>query len=91
MSLNREEALRLANEPVTNWIDQAEVEYEPRPAVNVFPVRLGPVDDMSVAKEADRRGVNPSVVIEDLVGQARRAADSSPSDQDAGDGPGFQG
>ncbi|WP_168215270.1 hypothetical protein [Micromonospora sp. MH33] len=53
-----------------------EVEYEHRPAVNVFLVRRGPADGMWVAEEADRRGVNPSVVIEALVSQARRAAHS---------------
>lgn len=64
------------------------MEYESRPAVSVFPVRLGPADGMWVAREADRRGVNPSEMIESLVSQARRAADSPAADQEAGDGPG---
>ncbi|PTA46436.1 hypothetical protein C8054_10265 [Micromonospora sp. RP3T] len=89
MSMSDEEALRLADEPVTAWTN-VEVVYERRPAVFVFPVRLGPADGMWVAKEADRRGVNPSEMIEFLVSQARRAAESSPTDQGVGDGPGPQ-
>ncbi|MGC5019069.1 hypothetical protein [Micromonospora sp. DT47] len=86
MKLTPEEQWAL-NAPWTELIAQGEVEveYEPRPVVMVFPARLGPADGMWVAKEADRRGVNPSVVIESLVSQARRAADSSPTDQEASD------
>ncbi|GLY25698.1 hypothetical protein [Micromonospora sp. NBRC 101691] len=85
MRLSREEALLLANEPVTAWAN-ADVEYEPRSAVDVFQLRLGPADGMWVAREADRRCVNPSMVIE-----ARRAVEGSPADQDASDEPGSEG
>ncbi|MEV1144925.1 hypothetical protein [Micromonospora sp. NPDC049799] len=91
MKLTPEEQWAL-NAPWTELIarGEVEVEYEPRPVVTVFPVRLGPADGMWVAKEADRRGVTPSMLIEDLVSQARRAADSCSADENAGDGPGLQ-
>ncbi|RAO22964.1 hypothetical protein [Micromonospora noduli] len=73
MKASREEALRALNEPVNNWIDQAEVEYEPRPSRMVLSVQLSPAHLTWVFEEADRRGVKPSVVIEALVNQAQPA------------------
>jgi hypothetical protein len=55
-------------------------------------VRLREADGMWVAEEADRRGVDPSVVIEALVTHARRAASADkpikmqPADQDTARG-----
>lgn len=90
MKASRGEALRAFNEPVTNWIDQAEVEYEGRPSTMVFSVQPGPAHFAWVFEEADRRAVKPSTVIEALVIQARRAAGRSPADQYASDEPGQQ-
>ncbi|WP_189197362.1 hypothetical protein [Micromonospora fulviviridis] len=83
--MSREEALRLADEPVTAWTN-AEVEYEPRPVRNTFLVELSEGDLTWLFEEAQRRGVKPSAVIQALMSQARRAAESLPADQEAGDG-----
>lgn len=57
----------------TDWGD-GQVDAEPRNVSVVFSVRLkGELADW-VAAEADRRGVNPSVVVRDAVGAARTAA-----------------
>ncbi|MGN9916612.1 hypothetical protein [Micromonospora palomenae] len=85
--LSREEALRLANEPVTAW-PNPEVEYESRPSRMGYAVELSEADLTWLFEEAERRGVNPSAVVRALVSQARGAVDSSPADHDAGDGPG---
>ncbi|MEU1361812.1 hypothetical protein ABZ356_18435 [Micromonospora zamorensis] len=74
MRLSREEVLRLANEPVTAW-PNPEVEYEPRPATVRYLLELSPVDLSWLFEEAERRGVNPSAVIQALVSEACRAAD----------------
>ncbi|MFF0372733.1 hypothetical protein [Micromonospora sp. NPDC005087] len=91
MKLSPEELWAL-NARWTDLIDQGEVEveYEPRPARNAYVVELSEGDLNWLFEEAQRCGVNPSAVIQALVSQARRATDSSPAEQDAGDGPGPQ-
>ncbi|WP_091316639.1 hypothetical protein [Micromonospora chersina] len=59
------------NARVTDWIYQAEVEYEPRPATAAYTAELSPDDLAWLFEEAERRNVSPSTVIQDLVSQAR--------------------
>ncbi|MCG5454054.1 hypothetical protein PSH03_000238 [Micromonospora sp. PSH03] len=89
MRLSPEEQWAL-NARLTDLIDQGEVkvEYEPRPVRNTYVVELSEGELIWLFEEAQRRGLNPSAVIRDLMSQARRAAGSSPADQEAGDRPG---
>ncbi len=71
MATNTEDALRALQEQ--DWSD-GQADTEPAAASIVFSARLkGELADW-VAAEADRRGVNPSVVIRDAVAAARAAA-----------------
>jgi hypothetical protein len=71
MATNADEALRALQE--RDW-SGGEVGTGPGAASIVFSARLrGELADW-VAAEADRRGVNPSVVIRDAVAAARAAA-----------------
>jgi hypothetical protein len=71
MTANTDEALRALQE--RDW-SGGQADAEPGAASIVFSARLrGELADW-VAAEADRRGVNPSVVIRDAVAAARAAA-----------------
>ncbi|SCL40138.1 hypothetical protein GA0070615_4297 [Micromonospora aurantiaca] len=87
MKATRADVQRAMNARVTDWIDQAEVEYEPRPATASYSVKLSPDDLAWLFEEAERRDVSPSTVMQELVSQARQAAGSAPADHEAGDEP----
>ncbi|MBQ1043847.1 hypothetical protein KBX35_22250 [Micromonospora sp. C32] len=76
MKLTPEEQWAL-NAPWTEFIARAEVEveYEPRPARNTYMVELSEDDLTWLFEEAQRRSVNPSAVIRDLMSQARDSRD----------------
>jgi hypothetical protein len=71
MAANTDEALRALQE--RDW-GSGQAETEPGAASIVFSTRLKGDLAEWVAAEADRRGVNPSVVIRDAVAAARAAA-----------------
>lgn len=62
------------DEPITNWIDQAEVEYKPQPSTTVLSVRLSPAHLAWVFDEADRHAVQAAGVIVALVSHRLRTA-----------------
>ncbi|MEU3114305.1 hypothetical protein ABZ652_09505 [Micromonospora chalcea] len=70
--MNRDEATRAAQEPI-DW-SGAEVEPTPRKATMVYSTRLP--DDLAqwLVEEASRRGINPSVMLRELVADGKRAA-----------------
>lgn len=67
---SREEVMRSLDEPVTNWLDKAEVVREQQPVTIVFPVKLGADDAEWLASEAERRRADPDAVLADLVHRA---------------------
>lgn len=70
--MNRDDAIRQAAEPV-DWTE-AQVDRAPRAVSMVYSTRLP--DDLStwLEEEATRRGINPSALLRELVGDARRVA-----------------
>lgn len=80
MKASREKAIRALNEPVTNWLDKADVIREPRPATIVVPVRLGADDAEWLAGEGERRRANPSTVLAELVHRAIDQRTATPPD-----------
>ncbi|WP_123809784.1 hypothetical protein OG799_27580 [Micromonospora sp. NBC_00898] len=70
--MDRDEAMRAAQEPI-DW-SGAEVETTPRRVTMVYSTRLP--DDLSrwLVEEASRRGINPSVMLRELVADGKRAA-----------------
>ncbi|WP_433315606.1 hypothetical protein [Micromonospora chersina] len=70
--MNRDEAVRAAQQPI-DW-SGAEVETKPRKVTMVYSTR--PPADLSrwLVEEASRRGINPSVMLRELVADGKRAA-----------------
>jgi hypothetical protein len=70
--MDRDEVMRAAQEPI-DW-SGAEVETTPRRVTMVYSTRLP--DDLSrwLVEEASRRGINPSVMLRELVADGKRAA-----------------